>query len=129
MSAVLHTSRDPYVLEFEIGGLPKTTNAMNRAKWQTQHAHAKKWYLWVATVAVHFVPEIPFKKAKLTLTRCSSKETDFDGLVSSFKAIIDSLVKLRIIEDDKMSNIGQPEYHWESAPQRKGKIRVKVEGI
>lgn len=68
-------------------------------------------------------------KAKLTLTRYSSKEPDFDGLCSSFKNVIDGLVEAGVIIDDKMSVIGQPTYAWVKCPPKKGKIKVVVEEL
>lgn len=93
-------------------------------------AEARKWKKIVTdhTILHKAIPPKPLKRAKLTLTRCSSQEPDFDGLVSSFKHIIDGLILGGIIENDKMSNIGQPTYIWEKAPREKGKVIIEVEG-
>lgn len=74
-------------------------------------------------------PPKPLPMAKVTLTRCSSSEPDFDGLVGSFKNVLDGLVAALVIEDDKMSNIGAPDYRWEKASPGGGKIRIVVEEI
>lgn len=71
----------------------------------------------------------PLAKAKLTLTRHSSTEPDYDGLVSSFKPCIDALIMANVIENDRMSNVGKPTYLWELAPRNKGHITIKVESI
>ncbi len=118
--------QSPYELEFEIEGLPKTTNAMRRAHWSVHSRHANMWQLRVANAVQKLRPNEPLSKAKLTLTRCSSNEPDFDGLVSSFKNCIDSLVNCGVLVNDKVSNIGQPEYKWEYAKKGRGKIRIKV---
>ncbi len=70
----------------------------------------------------------PLKKAHLTLTRHSSIRPDSDGLVSSFKHVIDGLVDTKIIVDDDYKTIGMPTYLWEKAPAKKGYITIKVEG-
>jgi Holliday junction resolvase RusA-like endonuclease len=50
-------------------------------------------------------------KVTITLIRYSTGEMqDFDNLVSCGKPILDALVRAKIIEDDKMSVIGKPEY-------------------
>lgn len=118
------------IIEFEISGfgLPKTTNG-SMVHWRIKHAETKKWKRLVFMAVVKNLPPQPFLKAKLTLTRCSSREPDFDGLVSSFKHVIDGLIEAQVLQNDRMSNIGQPTYLWERANLRKGMIKVKIEGI
>lgn len=117
-------------LEFELGFLPKTTNSGGRAHWAIKAKEAReiKCMVWgkVRLSGVTFRKR-PLERAKLTLTRCSSSEPDFDGLVSSFKHVIDGLVDAGVIRNDKGSTIGQPEYRWEKAKPKKGGVRVCVE--
>lgn len=113
-------------IEFELDGLPKTTNAFKRSHWTHSFKERKRWKTFVFYKLGEFRWE-KFSKPRLTLTRFSTTEPDFDGLVSSFKAVIDGLKVAGVIEDDKQSIIGQPLYKWEYAPPRKGKIRVVVE--
>lgn len=116
-----------YFIEFELQGLPKTTNSLAASKWQLRHAHAKRWKREVAIAVGQNRPESPLKSAKLVLTRCSARPCDFDGLVSSFKHIIDGLTEAGIIENDDLTRIGIPTYIHEKAGRNKGKIRVRVE--
>lgn len=116
-----------YTLEFEINGLPKTTNAYKRQHWTHKWEESKKWKALVAFETHGRRPAIPLFRAKLTLTRSSSSSPDSDGLVSSFKHVIDGLVYAKIISNDKYENIGMPEYKWEKSKRGKGKIKVKVE--
>ncbi len=131
------------ILQVTIEGLPKTTNA-------TYHRHymvvAKEAREWKNLVAAHLNSEInksramfssfflvtsmlPMKKAKLTLTRHSSSEPDFDGLASSFKHVIDGIVQAGVIVNDKMSVIGQPTYQWKKARPKCGFITVRIESV
>lgn len=120
----------PYRLELTIPGLPKTTNAKRAfGHWTQYYTEAVKWKKNILPYLTSKKPRSPLPKAKLTLTRGSSVEPDFDGLVSSFKHIIDGLVDAGILVNDKRENIGQPEYRWEKAPREKGFIRVVVEEI
>jgi Holliday junction resolvase RusA-like endonuclease len=64
--------------------------------------------------------------AEVRLVRHSATEPDWDNMVSSFKPIIDALETLRVIENDKMSVIGQPSYRWHKAPRGHGYIEVAV---
>jgi hypothetical protein len=118
-----------YVLEFKIDGLPKTANKMLRSGWQMKHVHSKKWKREVWGRVWHKKPEHPLYNAKLTLTRHSSVRPDYDGLVSSFKSVIDGLVEAGVLINDRYENIGNPEYLWVKAPPAYGHIVVKVEEI
>jgi len=71
-------------------------------------------------------PHTPLLKAKLHLIRHSSREGDFDGLVSCFKHCIDALVLSGIIVDDKPAVIGQPLYEWKRGQRTKGYIEIIV---
>lgn len=117
-----------YELEFEIKGLPRMTNKQARNSWQARMVEANKWKNEVVKECFGKEPSEPLKKATITLTRFSSYEPDFDGIVSGFKHILDGLKIAKIIIDDKMSVIGNPEYKWEKAKQREGKIKVHVKG-
>jgi hypothetical protein len=83
----------------------------------------------VNTAVLNKKPQSPLHAAVLTLTRCSSQEPDFDGLVSGFKSVVDGLVESGILKTDKVGCISQPKYLWEKAPAGKGKIKVRVEEV
>lgn len=119
--------------EFILFGLPKRTNN-SATSWRARHAEARKWKSLVGNIVAANAPlrqilkdRGPLEKAKLTLTRHSSISPDFDGLVSSFKHVIDGLIEAGVISNDKMSNIGIPEYRWQMTSPKKGQITVKVE--
>ncbi len=116
-------------LTLEIPHLPKPVNSWMGEHWRVRHKSSKEWRIRVAQeVLVAGKPKsCPWKKAKLTLSRMSSGQMDFDGLVSSFKCVVDGLVKCGVLVDDKMANIGQPTYLHEKAPAGKGGIKIVVE--
>lgn len=118
-----------YVLEFMIPGLPKMANQLLRGHWRARHGHAVSWKSKVRQAAEYRRPEKPLEKAKLTLVRVSSVQPDVDGLVSSFKHIVDGLVEAGILVNDKPENIGMPDYKWERGAQKAGHVKVKVEAI
>lgn len=118
---------DMYNLEIEIKGLPKLANSLLWEHWSVKQKHNAQWKLNVSLAVGRDKPESPLKKAKIELTRFSSNEPDFDGLVSSFKAVLDGLKGCGVIEDDKVSVIGQPVYKWERAAPKAGKIKIRVE--
>ena len=114
------------MIEFEIPGLPKMPNELLGSHWRIRSSNASKWF-GLVMVAVN-----PFKRtkisspARLTLIRYSAVEPDHDGLVGSFKAVIDGLVKCGVIPDDSPDHI-KAEYLWEKCPPKKGKIKVRIE--
>lgn len=115
-----------YAFEFTLKGLPKMTNG-SRTHWIVKHRHAATWKRAVAIACHGHLPQAPLVSAALTLTRVSSTEPDFDGLVSGFKHIIDGLVECGVLDNDKMSCIGQPIYKWEKTKPKLGHVRVLVE--
>lgn len=120
------------IAEFEIQGLPKIV-LNSRGHWRKKHRENTKWkVLVISSIASLRLNEqeraaLPLKRASLCLTRYSSNEPDFDGLVSSFKHVIDGLKEAGVIVDDKMSVIGQPKYFWLYAKPKQGKIKVRIE--
>lgn len=118
-----------YRLEFRINKLPPNPLNGRHGSWRAKAAARKFWKeLAIAAIGPE-IPEKPLKKAKCTFTRHSSAEPDFDGLVASFKPVVDSLKAAKVIEDDKPSVIGQPEYRWEKAKRGEGSVTVTVEEI
>lgn len=120
---------DPYKLDITINQLPKRINQGHGAHWTKSYVESKMWMKLVGMHVRFQIPEEPLQKAELTLIRGSSIAPDFDGLVASFKQIIDALKKLNIIKDDSMKVINQPTYRWEKAPKGKGYIRIIVEEV
>lgn len=117
-------------LQFELPGLPKTTNSGGRKHWSVKVGEARRWKraVFLAVRASAFMG-LPLNRAKVTLTRFSSAEPDFDGLVSSFKHVLDGLVESGVLRSDKQSVIGQPTYRWEKCPPKQGHIQVIVESV
>ena len=122
----------PYRLNFTLQGLPETTNAARHSNghWSERHKKDKSWkrQVWVEALQKGR-PRQPLHKASVTLIRYSASEPDFEGLVSSFKTILDGLTEAGVIANDSMSVIGQPAYYWRKAKPKQGKIEVFVEDI
>jgi hypothetical protein len=114
-----------YRLEFELPGLPKSMNA--RLHWRARHAENQKWTKLVHIATVGKRPRVPLERARLTLTRVSAVEPDYDNCVAAFKPVTDALVKCGILADDRMSVIGIPHVAWEKCAPKRGCVRVLVE--
>ena len=115
------------MIKLEIKDLPKMPNMVLRKHWTVIKKESDKWHRLVKLFLRHHVPKEPFKKAKLTLTRHSTREPDYDGLVGSFKWVVDGLVKAGVIIDDKYSVIGQSEYKWIKSKKIDQRIEVTIE--
>lgn len=107
--------------------LPKPTNQLSRMHWAAKSKMVNEIKVLVRTLVGHRKPPQPLERATLTLTRFSSTQPDYDGLVSSFKHVIDGLIWAQVLENDKWDNIGAPTYKWNKAPRKKGFIEVVVE--
>lgn len=119
---------DPYRLEFELPGLPRMGNSSGRSNgWRAIANERRRWKMAVFLIVRAHRPKVPLKHARLTLTRCSSVSPDPDGLVIGFKPIVDALITAGILENDRLENIGMPEYKFEKVSPKAGKIRVRVE--
>jgi Holliday junction resolvase RusA-like endonuclease len=120
---------NPYLLEFQLPGLPETTNEILSMRLRMRLRCKRIWKRTVWLLVVGKRPASPLKRARLTLIRCSSTRPDSDGLVSSFKHVIDGLVEARVLENDRYENIGFPNYAWEKAPSGKGHCKIRIEEI
>lgn len=118
-----------YKLEIEVNFLPKPANQLLRRHWSLLTKEKNKCHNAVLIAIGPNKPDKPLQKAELHLTRCSSSMPDYDGLVSSFKYIIDGLVKAGVIVDDKPAIIGYPTYEWEKANRGQGTVRVRIKEI
>lgn len=107
------------------------TNASARfGHWAAKYSEAKKWkkavFAEINFYRIH-LEHLPWQKVKLICVRHSSNEPDYDGLVSSFKHVIDGLVQGGIIQNDRPSNFASVQYLWQKAKPREGKITIQVE--
>lgn len=116
----------PYTLQFEVMGLPKSANKVVGKNRMATHAHAQSWkrIIWLATR--NKLPPEPLKRCKLKLTRLNFRTLDYDGLVTSFKPIVDGLVEARILHNDTWNITGAWDVTQEYTPKAQARIRVEV---
>lgn len=121
----------PYLLDFTIPGLPDLQAAAAKGHWRARHAETKRWHDRVRAIVLgdHYLPDKPLERARVHCERHSSREPDWDNLAASFKPIIDGLTRCGVLEDDKPSVIGSPNFEWHAAKRGDGKIRVVVREI
>lgn len=114
-----------------LGDLPKTYNQLGRKHWYLKLQESKKWLQIVAKEFERFneLPENPLPRAKVTLIRMGTRSLDPDNLAQSFKHVLDGLVKLGVLENDKWENIGMPTYEFVKVKKKDIGIRVVVEEI
>jgi len=121
-------SPDNYALKLEIPGLPPCNTASNN-HWRVRARQNRKWrHDTILAAKAAGLPSEPLWKATVTCTRHSSREPDFENLAHSFKPVLDGLVTGGVLVDDNQQVIGQPDYRWERAAPRSGRITVEVVG-
>jgi hypothetical protein len=115
-----------YSLKIEIPGLPSINTASNN-HWRVRARHNRKWrHDTILSAKAAGLPPEPLWKAKVTCTRHSAREPDFENLAHSFKPLVDGLVTGGVLVDDNQQVIGQPEYRWEKAAPKKGRVTIEV---
>lgn len=114
------------MIKIDIPDLPLRPNQMLRKHWSFVMKEKKKWHNLIAFYCPRYDGK-PMATAKVTLIRRSTHPCDFDGLVGSFKYVLDGLVKLGVLEDDKYEVIGEPEYKWEKVKRDSQGIVVVIE--
>lgn len=117
-----------YMLDFRLKGLPPTTNG-SHGHWRVAAKKRKKWRDAVKLIASLRRPPAPLLRVKITLTRFSSSQPDYDNLVISFKSVVDGLKDAGVISDDKDKVVVQRDYRWEKSSPRQGQIRIQVEEL
>lgn len=120
------------ILEISIPDLPLMTNNLLRRHYWFVKNEKDKWHALVfnAVDREWYGKKIkPFEKANILFERHSTREPDWDGLVSGFKFVTDGLVKAGVLIDDKPSVILDARYKWHKAKKDRQGIRVFIEEI
>lgn len=116
-----------YMLEITDNHLPPTANKYKRMHW-TKIKKEKEY--WVSIIRGHLdrnPPPRPLDSYKLTLIRYSSVAPDYDGLVLSWKIVIDACQVAGLITNDKICNSGPWDCRWIKAKPKHGSVYIKVE--
>jgi len=110
------------------GTPPNYANA--RMHWRVKFVSLALWKAHVVKHIGRTPAQWRIEQPQLTLTLFSLKEPDFDNLVSRWKPVIDGLVAAGIIQDDKISVIGSPTFHWRKVKKLKDQsIEILVSDI
>jgi len=117
-----------YRLELEIPGLPKMANpsGARSTHWRYAKQEAEKWITTVTALVGAKRPAKPLVKFALILTRYSSVQPDYDGLVRGFKHVVDGLKHAGVIADDRLRNTGPWTCAWIACKPKEGRVRVVV---
>lgn len=117
-----------YTLQITTDQIPRTPNALGKAgMWYTQNER-KKWRKIIDALTLGRRPPSPLKKAKATYIRCTSRQPDYDNMVSANKFVQDALVFNKIIIDDKPGTL-EATYSWQKVKPKEGKLIIIVEGL
>lgn len=112
-----------YTLSLKIGVLPTIITNGSQGSWLVKWKESKRWIKLVgdAVLTQGRPPPDPIMRVKLKLTRvsCAGRPPDIDNLASSFKYVLDALVKNAILVDDSPNHIIECSFHWARAPNYK----------
>lgn len=102
----------------------KSLNVALRSNRFALHRQNKQWDFLILTLLREkkAMPLSPLKKAHIRLIRHSHRTLDFDGLVGSFKPVVDSLVSAGVILDDRWSVLGKWEVDQVFRPKKEGNL-------
>ncbi len=114
-------------IAFELQGLPPLLLNCRMNRWKLNRLK-KDWYARVYWKVRSLRPPVPCHTAKILIVRKSSVEPDHDNEVSGGKWLLDGLQKAGVIQSDKRSCIGRPDYSWSQAKPGKGSIFCSVQG-
>lgn len=118
-------------LDLTLDGLPPMNTADRTHHWSAYRLK-RAWEGKVCAAVLHELgrwPERPLDRARVTITRCSTREPDFENLAQGGKFLLDGLVKAGVIADDSPKVIGRPTYLWERAPRGGGCVRINVRPV
>ena len=118
-----------YYLKVRLEGLPPTLNKLNSMHFMARSRLNKDWREAVWGAIGSKIPEVPLKRAQITITRHSSVEGDGDNYAGGYKAIIDALRHMKILENDKLSNIGNIQTLWVHETPRNGWISLEIQEL
>lgn len=119
--------KNKFQLEVQAPFLPKLPNRLLR-QHHTKITAEKNLVYGMMQVALGGKPrpKCALLAAKLTLIRHSSQKPDWDGLVGSFKFVIDYLVHCKILNNDDPDTIGESKCLWEKVKPNEGFIQVII---
>ncbi len=117
-------------LEFELPFALESLNIRDKQHWSKRRRRkiALKQQVMAAIGGPRYFPNPTWRKARVTVTRCSAGELDTDNLYASFKNLGDSLIALKIIEDDTPEHLIL-DMHQSIAPRGKGSTIVRIEPL
>lgn len=119
-----------YKLCLKINQLPKSLNKKLRSNRFKNNSENKQWDKLIYLETVKKRPDLPLKKASITLVRHSYRTLDYDGLVGSLKPVVDALVFSRIISDDSWKVLGRWNVDQKFRPKALGNLlEILVEEI
>lgn len=117
-----------YRLDITIPGLPKMITNMKTKNWRATHYEKRKWTDIVkASIDFKMKPQKPLERATLICERHSSRPSDFDNRVASFKGVVDGLVEAGVLADDSDDVIIDRKYPRFFVRPKDGFIRIIIE--
>ena len=119
-----------YKLDLTFHSLPKSLNKALRTNRYKSNQTNKGWDWLVFGMTRNKTPKEPLKKARIRIVRHFYRTLDYDGLVGSFKPVVDALVDAGILKNDTWEVLGVWDCSQEFRPKSAGALlTVSIEEI
>jgi hypothetical protein len=118
-----------YRTEFVINQLPVSGNKLLRMHWAPRNRYNNEWYDLVRMFGMRFKPPSALQGARISFIRCGSRHLDYDNLTTSFKPVLDGLVKSGFLVDDSTKIVKEIKYSFQQVKIKDSRIVIIIEGI
>jgi hypothetical protein len=98
--------KEIYELKIRVERLPDSLNKKLNKHYLKRHSENKRFDHLIHFHCLNKLPTHPLTKAKIKIVRHSHRTLDFDGLVGSFKPVVDALVSCGVLKDDSWNVLG-----------------------
>ena len=116
-----------YQKRFVIYGLPRVVNFSFGDRFANLN-EISSWKRKVKRAVFGETPSRSLIRAQVTLTRCSTREPDYDNLTQAFRYVLNALVENHVIFDDSPVYV-DVKYRWRYARPTQGKIIIDVKEL
>ena len=118
-----------YKLELYIPQVPPSLNRTLRMHYHKRNHAYKEWYTLLG-YKIKDKPKEPLERFKITIVRHFFRQLDYDGLVASYKPVVDSLKHCNVILDDRYCCSGPWDITQKFRPKvKKALTYLKVEEV
>lgn len=116
-----------HYLNLAVEHVPEPQNLKNKKHWGRRADEAEEWRMRIMAALrsrkpFAQKPAKPLERVQISITRHSHRMLDFDGMVGSFKPVVDALVKNGVLVDDSWAVTGPWFVDQKFRPKKAGQL-------